>query len=356
MFVMSATALQERLVASGGQLAGYSGAETAAVFSDAASEFRALRESCGVYDLGWRAKIILTGEDRVRWLNGMVTNNIKDLATGFGNYNFALNAQGRIQGDLYAYQRPDDILIDTERAQLAKLLEMFDHFIIMDDVEVFDAGDRLTAIGVQGPQAGDILRKAGVELPAVEPMQFKEIEWQGIALTVTRMADSHANTYELWLAPENAGKLWDALLAAGAVPVGTLALEIFRTVLGVPKIGTDIRERDLPQETGQVQALNFTKGCYLGQEIVERIRSRGNVHRTFGGFLLHGSEPERGVKLTAEGKEVGELTTVNRIPRSAGKAALVALGYIRREALDRKATIEYQGGTAEPAGLPFNID
>jgi folate-binding Fe-S cluster repair protein YgfZ len=116
--------------------------------------FRELASGCAVYDLGWRAKVVINGEDRVRWLNGMVTNNIKDLPLNQGNYSFILNPQGRILGDLYTYNRGDYLLIDTERSQLENLLKLFEHFIIMDDVQVTDKSAALTAIGIQGPNAG----------------------------------------------------------------------------------------------------------------------------------------------------------------------------------------------------------
>src|ERR1700683_2500599 len=116
-------------------------------------EFQALLSRCGLYDLSWRAKIALTGGDRVRWLNGMVSNNVRDLAPGHGVYAFLLNAQGRIQADLYVFQRGESLLVDTERVQLEKVLQLFDRYIIADDVEIADIGDRIAALGLTGPQS-----------------------------------------------------------------------------------------------------------------------------------------------------------------------------------------------------------
>jgi len=133
-------------------------------------------------------------------------------------------------------------------------------------------------------------------------------------------------SYEIWLAPKDAYKTWQALIAAGATPAGSEALEMQRIVAGIPLYGVDIRERDLPQETEQMRALNFNKGCYVGQEIVERIRSRGNVHRKFAGFVTEGAIAA-GAKIVSDDKEVGEVTSVAVLP--GGRT--VALGYIRRE-------------------------
>ncbi|MGA9812529.1 MAG: hypothetical protein WBQ64_07125, partial [Terriglobales bacterium] len=120
-------------------------------FGDVRAEFQALVASAGVYRLSARAKVSLTGGDRVRWLNGMVTNNIRDLAPGQGVYAFLLNPQGHILGDLYAYNREESLLVDTDQSQLEKILAVFDKYIIMDDVEV--AGEKLAAIGIAGPKS-----------------------------------------------------------------------------------------------------------------------------------------------------------------------------------------------------------
>src|SRR5215469_5742287 len=135
---MTVLTLQARLTATGARLGEYRGGETAVSFGDAAAEFRTLLEGCGLYDMSWEAKLVLTGEDRVRWLNGMVTNNIRDLARGEGNYSFLLTAQGRIVADLVAYNRNDFLLVTTDQSQVQVIKDTFDHYIIMDDVEVAD--------------------------------------------------------------------------------------------------------------------------------------------------------------------------------------------------------------------------
>src|SRR5262249_23733388 len=149
-------------------------------------------------------------------------------------------------------------------------------------------------------------------------------------------------TFEIWLTPPNAPRMWDSLLSAGARPVGVDALEMFRIAAGIPRYGKDIRDRDLPQETEQKHALHFAKGCYLGQEIVERIRSRGSVHRQLTGFELQGPPPQPGAKIRVAEKEVGEITSALRIPTRASDKTL-ALGYIRREAGEPGAQVDIEG-------------
>jgi len=306
--------------------------------SGATSEFRALTSSCGIFDLSSRAKIRLTGSDRVRWLNGMVTNNIRDLTVNHGVYCFLLNAQGHIQADFYTYNMGDSLLVDTAAELREKVLAHFDKFIIMDDVEVADVGATLAAIGLGGPRAKAVLRAAGIKVPELAPLELCtpkcDCDCGCLSCTVVRGDEAIGEWYEIWLAPEQRKTAWDALITAGATVVGAEAVEMFRISRGIPRYGTDIRERDLPQETGQMRALSFTKGCYLGQEIVERIRSRGAVHREFTAFEVEGSLPAPGVKIQVDEKEVGEITSSAELPLAAGSRQ-VALGYLRREAVGK---------------------
>jgi folate-binding protein YgfZ len=317
----------------------YRGATTAALFSEAHDEFSALLTGCGIYDLGFRARISLTGGDRVRWLNGMVTNNIRDLAAGRGVYAFLLNPQGRILGDMLVYNAGETLIVETDRSQVEKTLATFDHYIIMDDVEVTNAGEEQTTLGLAGPKSRAILNAAGIEVPELQPLQMIapkcNCDCGCVACTVVRGEDAEQESYEIWLASKDVYKTWSALVAAGATPVGSEALEMQRIAAGIPLYGVDIRERDLPQETEQMRALNFNKGCYVGQEIVERIRSRGNVHRKFTGFLMEGATViEVGTKIIAgkvgDEKEVGDVTSVAVLRTRSGEQTL-ALGYIRRE-------------------------
>jgi folate-binding protein YgfZ len=336
---MGLTALQQHGEGLGAGFAAYAtgdycGATAATRFGDSQAEWERLRSGCGVYDLGYGAKISLTGADRMRWLNGMVTNNIRDLAVGHGVYAFLLNPQGHILGDLYAYNRGESILVDTACDQLEKILATFDHYIIMDDVVIANFSEQMTTLGIAGPKAREVMRKAGIAFPQLQPLQFHEIQCDCdcgcLNCTIVRTDDA-VESYEIWLTSEHVRPLWDVLVKAGASPIGSDALELQRILSGIPRYGVDIRERDLPQETEQARALNFNKGCYIGQEIVERIRSRGAVHRKFAGFAVEGMQSiSAGVKIVAGEKEVGEITSSAAV-KSEGSEKTIALGYIRRE-------------------------
>ena len=353
LFGMSKTALTDKLSAIGARMGEYCGAETSLGFGNTWAEFEALRSGCAIYDLGWRSKVVVSGKDRVRWLNGMITNNIRDLQPGNGNYSFLLTPQGHVQGDLYAYNRGDYLLLGTERFQTANLIERLKKYIIMDKVELEDVSDRLTAIAIQGPRSLEVLAISGINPPEVEPMRVLDFVWNDIGLSITRMASEQFLTYELWMSAENAPTVWDALVSAGATPVGMDAVELFRVAAGIPRYGQDIRERDLPQETGQQQALNFSKGCYIGQEIVERIRARGAVHRALTGFTLDGSPvPNPGTKVLANGKEVGDVTSALNVPSGSGERVL-ALGIMRREASKPGTQVQIGDATATVVEMPF---
>jgi folate-binding protein YgfZ len=313
-------------------------------------EFRALISGCGVYRLE-RALVSLTGEDRVRWLNGMVTNNVRDLAVGQGIYTFLLNPQGKIQADLYAFNRSESLLVEAERGQVETILQIFDRYIIMDDVEVENLTGKFQVIGVAGPKAEGVLAAAGLQVGGLQALQIVDADWNGAKLTVIRGDNPCVTNYELLVRDEDAKPLSKALLQAGAQEVHEQALESFRIACGIPKFGVDIRQRDLPQETGQDRALNFSKGCYIGQEIVERIRSRGAVHRVFTGFEVEGMNPAPGFRIQDDGKDIAELTSVVTLPASN---RTLALGYGRREFMMPGKEFAAGDSRLRVAALPFS--
>src|SRR5262249_7249278 len=154
---------------------------------------------------------------------------------GHGVYAFLLNPQGHILADLYAYNRGDSLLVDSDRGQLAKLLEVFDHYIIMDDVVVEDVSGMLMAIGLAGPHSRDVLQAAGFEVPDLGPLEFREMTWRQFAVTLVHMENEKREGYEIWVAPENAGQVWDSLLQRGGTAVGNTAFDLYRISLGIPR-------------------------------------------------------------------------------------------------------------------------
>jgi folate-binding protein YgfZ len=273
----------------------------------------------------------------------MVTNMVKDLPENGGAWNLVLNAQGRIQGDLTVWRESDLLKIEIAADQQEKLLAHLDHFIIMDDVELVshDAAAE-TAVGLTGPGGREVLGRMGMPVPA-EPMTVLRVEWNGLDLRIHHGYGTLADHFEIWTPLAGLPLLWRAFSTAGASAVGAASLEALRVAEGIPVYGIDIVERDLPQETSQMRALHFNKGCYLGQEIVERIRSRGNVHRHLCQFELDGPLPNSGTELTLEGAAIGQITSAAELPLESGIRRF-ALGMVRGEPDAVKQPLNYKAG------------
>jgi folate-binding protein YgfZ len=350
-------------------------------------ETAALVSGAAIHDLGWMRRVDVRGADRFRWLSGMVTNTVNDLFPNTGAWNLVLNAQGHIQGDLTVWRggeevspqrrkasaadsRSGDPLLGTPFAgeseleleiaadQFEKLLAHLNKFIVMDDVELIPLGDEQvgeagseTAIGLTGPQAGEVLERVG--LPVItSAMAGTSVDWNGWEVKIRRGYGVLAQHYEFWLPTAGLAKLWSCLRTGGATPAGCASLEALRVAEGIPAYGIDIVERDLPQETSQMRALHFAKGCYLGQEIVERIRSRGNVHRHLRPLELFGPVPANAAELTLEdGTAAGQIRSAAELPLAAGRRVF-ALGMIRSEAEAGAETGTDAG--AEPRSQVFN--
>jgi folate-binding protein YgfZ len=283
--------------------------------------YQALHASAAWIDLSSRGKIRVTGEDRARLLHAMTTNQVQQLKPGEGCYAFFLNAQGRILGDANLFCFEDHLLLDTEPETRQKLYDHLDRYIIADDATLEDQTAQLATISVEGPDAGRVLRDLGATLPA---NAHSWSQWGG--RIVARLDFTGAGGFFVILpASEKAG-----LLAELGLPEGTA--EDARTVRiehGRPRYGEEITERYLIQETGQMQAVSFSKGCYLGQEIVERVRSRAQIHRTLRPLEIESLEvPPAGTKLKVGDAEAAEIASAAFSPR-LGK--VVALAYVRTQ-------------------------
>jgi len=367
----------------------YRGALTPRQLDAPEVETEALAFGAALHDLGWMRRVEVRGADRFRWLSGMVTNTVNDLFPNTGAWNLVLNAQGHIQGDLTVWrageeQSPqrripvnaardgnggrnhgEDPLLGTPFAgesglqleiaadQMDKLLAHLNKFIVMDDVELVSLGDEQvgeagseTAIGVSGPLAPEVLERVG--LPVISSaMSGTSVEWNGWEVRILRGYGVLGPHYEFWLPSAGLAKLWPCLRTGGATPVGSASLDAFRIAEGIPTHGIDMKERDLPQETAQMRALHFSKGCYLGQEIVERIRTRGNVHRHLRPLELSGPVPVSGTELTLEdGTAAGTITSAGELPLKTG-ARVFALGVIRAEAEEKGQSFRYKAGATE---------
>ena len=323
--------------------------------NSAKNELDVLLDAAGAAAITDHAFLRVTGADAARWLNGMVSNSIQALAPGEGCYNFLLNAQGRIQGDCTVYREtsaePAEFLLETAAAQVEAIQQHLDRFIIMDDVELTPAFADESGLLILGKNAATVIGKVG--LPAVDPLRLVHADTEHGPLLLLSPAAGLIPKFELRAAAATVDGLRGAM---GLAEVSAETLESLRLMEARPLFGQDIRNtetaHDLPQETSQTHALHFAKGCYLGQEIVERIRSRGQVHRRFTALRLTGELPETlPAILEAGGKAAGEITSAALVSLAEGPV-LMALGYVRQEAVEAKLDLTYAGGVAVPQRDP----
>jgi aminomethyltransferase len=286
--------------------------------------YEPLREDAALLDLSARGRIRVTGRDRVRLLHNLTTNNIKELTPGQGCYAFLLTPQGRIQADLNIFCYADHFLLDTEPETRERVLTFVRKYIIADDVTLEDVTDALCCLAVEGPRAAAVLEGCGAPAPSAP---WSHAEWGGV--TVAAVSSTGQPAFRIFAPAERKPDLAARLESAGASPASPEAARLVRLENGMPRYGEDISDTTLPQETRQMHAVSFNKGCYLGQEIVERIRARGHVNRLFSKLLVEGNEaPAPGTKVEANGTEAGEITSAAFLP-SMGK--VVALAYLRAQ-------------------------
>ena len=342
-------------ISQGATLGEYHGAVVPARFTDPVEEHQAVRAAAGLFDFSFRAMFALTGRDAQKFLHRIVSNDIKRLTTGRGAYTTLLNPQGQILADLRVYAAEDRLLVDTDADLRAKAIGILRRYIIGDQVQVEPL--ETCALAFEGPQATGLLEKTlHVDLPAMEEFDHFATNYAGFPVRVVRMGNTGEEGYEVWVGPKGTMGLWGAACGQapsyGMLPCGTEALESLRIEAGIPRYGAELGEDTLPLEADLMNALSFNKGCYIGQEIVERARSRGHVNWKLAGLVIESAQPPvPDEKLTLEGKEVAEITSACVSPTLQ---KTIALAYVRKEHVDPGTRLQTTSGTtAEVAALPF---
>jgi tRNA-modifying protein YgfZ len=301
--------------------------------------YQGLRSGAAWIDLSSRGKIIATGEDRARLLHAMTTNQVQELRPGEGCYAFFLNAQGRILGDVDLFCREQDFLLDVEPETRESLFQHLDRYIIADDVTLEDATARIATLALEGPQA--LTQAARLGLPAPEK-PWAHIAWNDV--TVAHVTSTGAAALRFFVPVDHKPQLISRFQAAGVPEASPPAARVVRLENSQPRYGEDILATTLSQETQQTHAVNFNKGCYIGQEIVERVRSRGLVHRLLAGVEIDATEaPEPDTRLFQGDENVGKMTSAVFSP-ALGK--VVGMAYLRRELAEPGTTLTVNGHPA----------
>jgi folate-binding protein YgfZ len=282
--------------------------------------YQALRRGAAWIDVSARGRIAVRGRDRARLLHNLTSNEIKKLGSGSGCYAFLLGPQGRIQADLTLLAFDDHILLDTEPELREKVAQHIRRYIVADQVEPEDVTASTCSIALEGPESAAVLAKAGGTAPGGD---YQHVLWD--ETIVARVSLAGQPGFRIYAAAGAAGSIVNRLIGAGAQAASAEDARVVRIENGRPRYGEDIRDTSLPQETGQMHAVSFSKGCYLGQEIVERIRAQGHVNRKLVRLGLD-SVPPAGAALSVDGAEVGEITSSAQAPAGGGA---VALAYVR---------------------------
>jgi folate-binding protein YgfZ len=296
---------------------------------DLTREYEAARRAVALFDRSALGKVTVTGRDRLAFLQGMLTNDVKALAPGQGAPAAFLDAHGKVMALLVVYAAADQVLIELPAQMTAKTLETLDHFLISEKA-YFEAADEAFAIlSPQGPGARALLEGlAGCPIE-LAPYAHVEVEIAGAPARVINRAEGPGAGFHCWIAAEHAEAARSAMLAAGAEPAGPATLEVLRIEAGQPWYPQDVDASVIFPETRLEALVSFTKGCYIGQETVARVKYRGHVNRALSGLVMEGDRvPEAGARVVVDGTDVGRVTSATR---SIALGRPIALGYVRRE-------------------------
>jgi folate-binding protein YgfZ len=325
-------------------------------FGALGEEWASVRRRCGLLDAGFRSLWRLRGGDRHSFLQGMVSNDVASLPDGSGTYAALLTIQGRVVSDLRIFVLDEEVWLDVPATHAAAVRAALEKYIIADDVEFAEDDAWTPLVAVEGPQAARVLvAVVGENLSELAPFAHREVIFDGTTLRVAAVTHGGESGYLIFGPPAAAGPLWEHCRAAGAEPVGMEALDVLRIEAGIAWMGRDMDDSILVSEVGIEAAISYKKGCYLGQEVVERVAARGQVQRKLVGLEIDGgAPPPAAAKLLHADKEVGWISSAAWSPT---RNTVVALGYVRRELWEPGTELEatWPGGTASVrvASLPF---
>jgi len=321
-------------------------------FGDATAEYFAARDHAALFDVSHHGKVELTGADAGRFLHNLCTNDILGLRPGTGCEAFLTTGQAKIVAHVLVYRQvPADggeaFWLDVGPGMAEKVIKHLDRYIISEQVELADRTVEFAQLHLAGPEAPGVLQRAGVEEAGrLQDLQQTEHGLGSASRCSIRRHDPlGVPGYDVVCRAADAVAVWQALTPAGARPAGAQAYQVLRVEAGTPLNGADIDETNLPQELGRTErAVSFTKGCYIGQETIARIRTYGHVNRSLVSLVITGGDAvPHGSKLYRDGKEVGLVTSSAMSPRSA---ATVALGYVRRGNQEPGTSLEVETGEA----------
>jgi folate-binding protein YgfZ len=322
-------------------------------------QYDAARRGAAIIDRSDRGRITISGNDRASYLQGLLTNDIVALSAGEGCYAAYLTPQGRMISDVWVYELGDEILLTLGRDVKDAVLTRLDQSIFTEDVQIRDSTDSFTSVAVVGPAAADTLSsvlegRSASDLAALAEHASAKARFNDHAAIVLRVTDTGEPGYELLVDREDRTTIMSAVAEAGAVPIDAGVAETLRVEAGIPRFHRDMDEQTIPLEAGiETSAISFTKGCFVGQEVIVRVlhRGHGRVARKLVGITLErGAPAPAGTLVHSEGRDVGRVTSSVASP-AVGRP--VALAYVTRDLATpgTVVTVDDVPGTVTP--LPF---
>jgi len=307
-------------------------------------------KGAALFRLGTRGVIEVSGGDRVRWLDGMISADVKSLAPGSGAFGLLLTRQGRVVADLHVLARTDSLWLELEAAGIEAVLARLAGYVIADDVTLTDRSPEYARLALEGPRAGEVLSAAARAKVALEAHAWRELEIGGERTVAAAYGFTGFPAFQLFAPLAAADRLATALLAAGASAASHDTLECLRIEVGTPWLGRELDESVLPAEARLEAAISTSKGCYTGQEVVTRMRSRGRVGHLLMGLRFEGAAlPERGAVIEVAGARVGQVTSAVRSPEQGA----IGLGFVRAELAEPGGRVRVAGADASLASLPM---
>ena len=323
-------------------------------YANTTEEYWTIKKAVGLADISHLGRLRITGKDRVSFLNGLLTNDISQLKENKGQRSALLNSKARVLADLHLYAQPDGLLIDTGESPASHVKEILDRFIITEDVQIQDSSRDLVQLTVQGPRSSQAIK----EVLGPEAQDLKQLEQKTLGPSTIIARDRTGQTgYDIILPALEAEPVWHGFLLNGGDlglnPVGSQALEILRLEAGYPKYATDIDENTIILEAGFKDAINFNKGCYLGQEVVARATHIGRVNKQLVRLEVETKDSiSPRSKLMSDGREAGFITSAAFSP---GLGRVASLGYANREFAKEGTRVNVQSGETSLAAVVTKI-
>ena len=323
------------------------------------SVYIAARRRAAFVDRSDRGRLVVSGTERAPYLQGLLTNDVAALSAGHGCYAAYLTAQGRMIADLYVYELGDVMLLMMDGGVNDAVMTRLDQFIFSEDVQLGDVTGTFAQLAVVGPDAAEVVAAAlaGVAADVLKTLPEHgnvRIDWRGGAAIVTRVTDTGEPGYDVYVERAQAAALKSALAAADVPGMDEVTAETLRIEAGVPRFGRDMDEETIPLEAGiESRAISFTKGCYVGQEVIIRVlhRGHGRVARRLVGIVLEGgAAPAAGMHILAGDREIGAVTSSTMSPALERP---IALGYVHRDFVAPGTKVMVGGTSGDVTSVPF---